>query len=142
MEDRKHILLVANTLSKAEVAQIQETLNQMRREGMNTKVSVLYVKPYLPSCYVHVPSMISVAEDFEEEAKESLHHISKQLNVPAENQWIATGRVKPETLKISATLGIDYILASNSVNKALNHAISFKKNNFQLPVKNINNLAA
>lgn len=142
MENRKHFLLLANILSKAEITQVQETINQMHKEGMNVKISVLYVKPYLPSSYLHMPSMMAVAEDFEQEAKESLHTIGEQMNIPAENQWIATGRVRPETLKIAATLGVDFILASNIINKEFNHTISIRKNRIPLPVKNINNLAA
>ena len=142
MEDSKHILLVANSLSTAELSQIQNTITEMAKEGLNHKISILYVKPYLPSCYLHVPSMVAVSEDFEEEAKESLQQVGQQLDIPAQHQWIATGRIRQETLKIAATLGVDYILSSQKVSKELHNVFSIKKNRVPLPVKNINNLAA
>lgn len=143
MEGSKHILLVINSLSKLETSEIQSTLTEMQKEGINLKISILYVKPYFPTCYLHIPSMFSLSEDFEEEAKESLQAVGQQLEVPIENQWIATGRVKPETFKIAATLGVDYILASRTINKELGHHLSLKKSNFQLPlIRTVNDLAA
>lgn len=143
MEDSQHILLVINSLSKLEITQIQSALAEMKKEGIHLKISVLYVKPYFPSCYLHIPSMFSLSEDFEEEAKDSLSTVGNQLGVPPENQWIATGRVKSETFKIAATLGIDYILTSNTINKELAYRVKLKKHSFQLPaVRTVNNLAA
>ncbi len=143
MEDSKHILLVVNSLSKLETAQIQTALAEMQKEGLKLKISVLYVKPHFPSCYLHIPTMFSLSEDFEEEAKDSLNNVSKQLDIPTENQWIATGRVKSETFKIAATLGVDCILASSNINKQLGCQIKLKKNDFQLPiVRTVSNLAA
>ena len=143
MEDSKHILLVVNSLSTIEINDIQSTLIEMQKEGLSLKISILYVKPYFPTCYLHIPSMFSVSEDFEEEAKDSLTQIGHQLAIPAENQWIATGRIKSETFKIAATLGVDCILANRKINKELGCKINLKKSNFQLPIVNtVNNLAA
>lgn len=142
MEDSKHILLVANSLSQAELTNIQNTLEVMQKEGLNNKVSILYVKPYFPTCYMHVSSMNSVAEDFETEAKESLQQIGNQLSIRAEHQWIATGRLKQETLKIAATLGVDYILSSQKISKHFSTNAIVKRKKVAMPVKSINNLAA
>lgn len=143
MEDSKHILLVINSLSTLETTEIQATLTQMQKEGINLKISILYVKPYFPSCYLHIPSMFSLSEDFEEEAKESLNSLGKQLNIPCEHQWIATGRVKSETFKIAATLGVDCILTSRAIDKEMGYRPNLKKNNIELPLlRTLNNLAA
>ena len=142
MEDNKHILLVANSLSQAELANIQNTLEDMHKEGLNNKVSILYVKPYFPTCYMHVSSMTSVAEDFESEAKESLQEIGNQLSVRAEHQWIATGRLKQETLKIAATLDVDYILSSRKISKHFSGNAISKRKRAIMPIKSIDNLAA
>lgn len=142
MDDVKHILLLANSLSSAESTQVQLTFDAMKKEGVQVKVSILYVKPYFPTCYFHIPSMVSLSEDFESEAKDSLRDIGRQLEVLPENQWIATGRVRPETLKIASTLGVDFILSSASLHKELSQSFTFKKNRFQLPIKTVDNLAA
>ena len=140
MEERKHILLVANTLPGTEAQLAQKGFDAMNLHGVQTTVSLLYVKPYFPTCYFHIPSMISLAEEFEREAKGILKNLGDTLGVPAENQWIATGRIRPETLKLAATLGVDFILASSEVHQELNQAFSFKKSRYSLPIMAIENL--
>lgn len=141
MEDnRKHVLLVANALTTAEIEEVTASINQMKTGGADVKVSLLYVKPYFPTCYFHIPSMIALAEDFEDEAKTVLKSLGAQLGLSADHQWIATGRVKPETLKLAATLGADFILTSSSIHRELSQSFSFKGNRYTLPIRTIESL--
>ena len=139
-EKRKHVLLVANALTIPEILEVTASINEMKSENAEIKVSLLYVKPYFPTCYFHIPSMIALAEDFEDEAKQVLESLGKELGLSADNQWIATGRVKPETLKLAATLGVDFILTSSSIHRELSQSFSFKGNRYTLPIRTIESL--
>lgn len=141
MEDTRHILLLSNALSESENISLVQSLKELRMDNPKLKISLLYVKPYFPTCYFHIPSMVTLSEEFEEEAKETLNNLGQRLNVTPEHQWIATGRVKPETLKIAATLGVDCILLSTSLHKELTQA-SLKKNRYRCPIKTIDKLKA
>jgi hypothetical protein len=142
MDEKKHVLIVTNSLSTVEIQQVNKTFNQMQSQGIKLKVSLLYVKPYFPTCYFHIPSMIALSEDFEEEAKETLKEIGEKLGTSVENQWIATGRIKSETLKIAATLGVDFILSSSSIHRELTQAFNFKRSRFALPIETADSIAA
>ena len=139
-ENRKHVLLVTNALTTPEIEEVTASISQMSASGTAVKVSLLYVKPYFPTCYFHIPSMIALAEDFEEEAKSTLETLGKRLNLDSDNQWIATGRVKPETLKLAATLGADFILTSSSIHRELSQSFSMKGSNYTLPIRTIESL--
>ncbi|GEM_PF-997951 len=139
-ENRKHVLLVANALTTPEIEEVTASINQMKASGAEVKVSLLYVKPYFPTCYFHIPSMIALAEDFEDEAKTTLETLGSRLNLDSDNQWIATGRVKPETLKLAATLGADFILTSSSIHRELSQSFNMKGNAYTLPIRTIESL--
>ena len=141
-KNRKHVLLVANALSMPEIEEVTASINHMKSIGTDIKISLLYVKPYFPTCYFHIPSMIALAEDFETEAKILLESLGKRLDLSADSQWIATGRIKPETLKLATTLGVDFILASSSIHRELNQAFSFKSHRYTLPIHTIESLHA
>ena len=136
----KHILLVTNALTTPEIEEVTASINEMQTSGMTVKISLLYVKPYFPTCYFHIPSMIALAEDFESEAKKTLELLGDRLHLSADSQWIATGRVKPETLKLAATLGVDFILTSSSIHKEISQTFSFKNNRYTLPIRTIESL--
>ena len=142
MDNIKHILLIANSLTNEEAIQVRNTLKDMKEHGITFQISLLYVKPYFPTCYFHIPSMIALAEEFEDEAKETLEYLGEELEISSRDQWIATGRVRPEALKIATTLGVDFVLSSSSIHRDLAQAFSFKRNRTAMPIKTVDNLKA
>ncbi len=137
---KKHVLLVANALTMPEIEEVSASIHHMKSIGTDIKISLLYVKPYFPTCYFHIPSMIALAEDFEQEAKTLLTSLGERLELNADSQWIATGRVKPETLKLAATLQVDFILTSSSIHRELHQAFGFKNHRYTLPIHTIESL--
>lgn len=113
MSTPKHVLLVTNAVTEAEIALINDAISQAKKDGMPIKVSLVHVIPNLPTCYFNIPSMVTLAERYYEEAKNCLTSIGNTLNINKDNQWLITGRIKNEVLRLADKLDAQFILASS-----------------------------
>lgn len=142
MEDSKKVLLVTNSATDEEIRLVKEALAQASKKGVNIKLCLVHVIPNLPTCYFNIPSMAQLAEQYYTEAKQSLISAGEMLGVAKKDQWLITGRIKTEVLRLATKLRTQFILASSTSIQDLHKVVSSNKENKQTQVKNINHLAA
>jgi hypothetical protein len=133
MDDTRKVLLVTNSVSDLEVQQIRQALednaNQANRQ---INLCLVHVIPSLPTCYFNIPSMVQLAEQYYEEAKRYLTTIGEALDIPKKDQWLITGRLKSEVLRLAGKLRCDFILASQTNIQDLQQALALKKEHLSL----------
>ena len=134
----KHVLLVTNAVTDTEIELIKEALNQANSKNMPIMLSLVHVIPNLPTCYFNIPSMVMLAERYYEEAKSSLAKIGSLLEISKENQWLITGRLKNEVLRLADKLDAHFILASSPNIQDFHKTFLFSKEQCQAVVKAIN----
>jgi len=132
MDEAKKVLLVTNAVNDTEVEQILLALQDSEQQNLQIELSLVHVIPSLPTCYFNIPSMVQLAEQYYGEAKKYLTTIGESLDVPKKDQWLITGRLKSEVLRLAGKLGCDYILASQTNLKDLQEALSLKKEHLTL----------
>lgn len=137
MAEKKNVLFVTNASTETEVELIKHA---MKNQELNIKLNLVHVVPSLPTCYFNIPSMVILAERYYEEAKQSLRYIGDALNVAQRNQWLITGKIKTEVLRLAGKLNIHFILASSSSIHELQKAFTFKTDHHRAPIKSINPL--
>jgi hypothetical protein len=108
----KNVLLITNAVTESEIQVINESLKTNR--SIQIKLSLVHVIPNLPTCYFNIPSMVTLAEQYYEEAKRTLTSVGETLEVAKKNQWLITGRLKSEVLRLANKLNTQFILASSS----------------------------
>jgi hypothetical protein len=140
MDEMKNVLLVTNTVNEEEISLIKEALTKANVNGMKIKLSLAHVIPNLPTCYFNIPSMVTLAEQYYEEAKKTLNTIGDLLEVSKKNQWLITGRIKTEVLRLAYKLDIQFILASSSNIQDIHKSIPLKKEYRSPAVRNINHI--
>ena len=138
MDDTKNVLIVTNSVTNEEVNLIKEAV--ANSNNLNIKLSLVYVIPNLPTCYFNIPSMVTLAEQYYEEAKKSLTTIGDKLNVSKKNQWLITGRIKTEVLRLAGKLNTQFILASSTNIQDLHKSLSSKKETRRTDVSSVNNI--
>jgi hypothetical protein len=139
-EQRKTVLLVTNSASEEEINQIKEAFSEAQKRNLQIELSLVHVIPTLPTCYFNIPSMVLLAEKYYEEAKQSLTVVGDSLNVSKKNQWLITGKIRNEVLRLAAKLNTSFILASSvSLQDLHKSSFLFKKEQNALPIKSINN---
>lgn len=114
MNTPKHVLLVTNSTTDSEIALIKDALGRAEQNNMPLKLSLVHVIPNLPTCYFNIPSMVMLAERYYEEAKTCLTATGETFNIAKENQWLITGRIKNEVLRLADKINAQFILASSS----------------------------
>lgn len=124
MRVSKNILLLTNSLTDAEIEHIIIAINNTTH---NIQLNLVHVIPALPTCYFNIPSMVLLAEHYYEEAKQSLRYIGELLQVSEREQWLITGRVRPEVLRLADKLKSRFILASSTCIQDLQRGFLFKK---------------
>lgn len=127
MNTPKHVLLVTNAVSEAEIILIKDSLDRAAKDGMPIKLSLVHVIPNLPTCYFNIPSMVMLAERYYEEAKNCLNSVGETLNITKENQWLITGRLKNEVLRLADKLDAHFILASSPNIQDFHKTFQFKQ---------------
>lgn len=140
MDLSKKVLLVTNSASEEEVSLVQDAVIQAEKQGLYIKLNLVHVIPNLPTCYFNIPSMVLLAEQYYDEAKRSLSTIGDKLNVAKKDQWLITGKVKTEVLRLAGKLGTHFILASSTSIQDLHKALSLTKAYQPTPIKNINHI--
>lgn len=140
MSDAKKVLLVTNSTTDAEITQIKQAVIQAEKQGLRIQMNLVHVIPTLPTCYFNIPSMVNLAEQYYEEAKHSLGYIGDALNIHPKHQWLITGKIRTEVLRLASKLNSKFILAGSASIKDLHKTFMFKKEQHRSPIKNINHL--
>lgn len=138
MKASKNVLLVTNSTTDEEIALIQTAIrNQL---DLNIKLSLVHVIPSLPTCYFNIPSTVLLAERYYDEAEKSLTMIGKTLGIEKKDQWLITGRIKNEVLRLANKLGAQFILASSTNIPNMHKTPTSKKEPNLTLIQSINNL--
>jgi hypothetical protein len=140
MDKRKQVLIVTNAITEDEVLQIRKAFSAEFAPQMDIKLSLVHVIPHLPTCYFNIPSMGMLIEKYYDEAKESLSQVGKHLGVAKKDQWLITGKIRTEVLRLANKLGSSFILASSQQIQELQRSLFFKNIHQYALIKNINQL--
>ncbi len=140
MMKRKQVLIVTNAITDEEVLQIRKAFHSEYQAEMNIKVSLVHVIPHLPTCYFNIPSMGMLVEKYYDEAKQSLFQVGKHLGVAKKDQWLISGKMRTEVLRLANKLGSQFILASAQQIKELQRSLFFKNLHEYAMIRNINQI--
>lgn len=140
MDKRKQVLIVTNAITEEEVLQIKKAFNSEASQKVDIKLSLVHVIPRLPTCYFNIPSMGVLIEKYYDEAKESLTQVGKHLSIAKRDQWLISGKIRTEVLRLANKLGSSFILASSKQIQELQRSLFFKNIHQYAAIKNINNL--
>jgi hypothetical protein len=132
MDASKKILLVTNLVNETEINQIRQALEEAKKQNLSIDLSLIHVNPSIPTCYFNILSMGQLTEQYYEEAKCCLTLAGEALNVDKKNQWLMTGRLKTEVLRLSRKLRCDYILAHSTQAHHWQQALAIKKEQLAL----------
>lgn len=140
MEKKKQVLVVTNSITEEEVTQIQNAFASQYAPQGGVTVSLVHVIPRLPTCYFNIPTMGLLVEKYYDEAKSSLHQIGGLLGVSKKDQWLISGKVRTEVLRLANKLGSSFILASSQQIQELQRSLFFKNIHQYAMIRDINNL--
>lgn len=140
MNTQKNVLLVTNATTEHEITQIKEAFTQAQTQNLSIKLSLVCVIPTLPVCYFNIPSMLLLVEKYYDEAKRSLAVIGKSLGVSPKDQWLITGKIKNEVIRLANRLHTNFILASSTTIHDLHKSFLFTKEHGLTPIRNINHV--
>src|SRR5688572_29927968 len=104
MIDTRNVLLVTNTVSEEEISQIREAFMTAKDQDISINPIIAHVVPSLPACYFNMPSMVKLAERYYEEATQALSAIGSTLGVAKKDQWLITGKIRSEILRLANRL--------------------------------------
>lgn len=140
MDRRKQVLVVTNAITEEEVHQIRHAFTAKFTPGLNIKLSLVHVIPQLPTCYFNIPSMGLLVEKYYDEAKDSLIEVGRHLGVAKKDQWLISGKIRTEVLRLANKLNSNFILASAQQIQELHRSLFFKNIHQYALIKNINQL--
>lgn len=138
MTATKNVLLVTNATTEDEIALIKAAVNA--QQDMHIHLNLVHVIPNLPTCYFNIPSTVLLAERYYDEAEKCLTSIGQALGVAKKNQWLITGRIKTEVLRLANKIEAQFILASSTNIQELHKSVLFKKERHTALIQNINSL--
>lgn len=142
MSQTKHVLLVTNATSEEEVTLIKQALVHAKEQGLDIKISLVHVIPNLPTCYFNIPSMVLLTERYYDEAKKSLTTVGGVLGIGKKDQWLITGRIKNEVLRLAQKLGTHFILASSTSIQDLHQSWFQKKEQATTQIRSISSITS
>lgn len=143
MDKKKQVLLVTNAITEEEVLEVKKAFNNFSTEITpitEVKLSLVHVIPRLPTCYFNIPSMGMLVEKYYDEAKQSLNEVGNHLGVSKKDQWLISGKIRTEVLRLATRLGSNFILASAQQIQELQRSLFFKNIHQYALIKNINQL--
>lgn len=140
MNKKKQVLIVTNAITDEEVLQIRKAFNSEYGEASDIQLSLVHVIPRLPMCYFNIPAMGMLVEKYYDEAKQSLSQVGKHLGIAKKDQWLISGKIRMEVLRLANKLGSSFILASAQQIKELQRSLFFKNIHQYAVIKNINQL--
>ena len=133
----KNVLLVTTSTNEVEITQIKQALNKYKEAGTNIKLSLVHVISNLPTSYFHIPSMVLLAKRYHDEEQKSLMMVGTELGVSKSDQWLITGNIRTEVLRLSRKLNSHFILAGAAIIKELHRSFLFKHKHNNTPIRNI-----
>lgn len=142
MDDTRNILLVTNSATDEEISLVKNAFSDALQKKFEIKLSLVHVIPSLPTCYFNIPTMAKLAEQYYVEARECLAAAGDVLNVAKRDQWLITGRIKTEVMRLASKLGTQFILASSTSLHDLHQAFSLTKPEKTTQIKSFSHLAA
>ncbi|HEX4045238.1 MAG TPA: hypothetical protein VHZ76_06185 [Gammaproteobacteria bacterium] len=137
-DNRKQVLIVTNSITDEEVLQIQTAFGSELTK--NIRLSLVHVIPRLPTCYFNIPSMGILIEKYYDEARQSLSEVGKHLTIGKKDQWLISGKIRTEVLRLANKLGSNFILASAQQIQELQRSLFFKNIHQYALIRNINHL--
>lgn len=140
MEKQKQVLIVTNAITDEEIHQIQKAFSAQCTPDMDIKLSLVHVIPRLPTCYFNIPSMGMLIEKYYDEAKQSLSQVGDSLNISKKDQWLISGKIRTEVLRLANKLKSSFILASSQQIQELQRSLFFKNIDEFAVIKNIKHL--
>jgi hypothetical protein len=140
MDQKKQVLVVTNAITEEEVMQIKQAFSADVAPKLEVNISLVHVIPRLPTCYFNIPSMGLLIEKYYDEAKQSLSEAGKHLSVAKKDQWLISGKIRTEVLRLANKLGSSFILASAQQIQELQRSLFFKNIHQYAQIKNINQL--
>ena len=140
MEKSKQVLIVTNSITDEEILQIRKAFSSEYNQLVDISITLVHVIPRLPTCYFNIPSMGILIEKYYDEAKQSLHQIGNYLGVSKKDQWLISGKIRTEVLRLANRLGSNFILASAQQIQELQRSLFFKNIHQYAIIKNINQL--
>lgn len=140
MDRKKQVLIVTNAITDEEVLQIRKAFSEDCANQIEIQLSLVHVIPRLPTCYFNIPAMGMLVEKYYDEAKQSLNQIGKHLGIAKKDQWLISGKIRTEVLRLANKLGSSFILASSEQIQELQRSLFFKNIHQYAVVKNINHL--
>jgi hypothetical protein len=126
MDKKKQVLIVTNAITDDEVLQIKGAFLTTSRSNKDIKLILVHVIPRLPMCYFNMPSMGLLIEQYYAEAKYSISHVGKHLNIAKKDQWLITGKIRTEVLRLANKVGSSLILASEKQSDDLRRSLFIK----------------
>jgi len=141
MPETRNVLLVTNTTSEDEIAQVQNAFTKVSTQGMNIYLRLVHVIPSLPACYFNMPSMVTLAERYYEEATQVLSAVGLSLGVAKKDQWLITGKIRSEVLRLASRLETHFILAGKECIRELHQSFILQGKSRLTPVRSINSLS-
>ena len=138
MTGPKNVLLVTNATTEQEITLIKAALHT--QHNMQIKLNLVHVIPSMPTCYFNIPSTVLLAERYYDEAEKTLTNIGDELKVDKKHQWLITGRIKTEVLRLANKLNAHFILASSTNIAELHKSVLFKRERNAALIQSINNL--
>ncbi|MBX3709376.1 MAG: hypothetical protein KIT56_02940 [Gammaproteobacteria bacterium] len=140
MNKKKQVLIVTNAITEDEIMQIKNAFSSEFAPQIDIKLSLVHVVPHLPTCYFNIPSMGMLVEKYYDEAKESLSQIGKHLGIAKKDQWLISGKIRTEVLRLANKLNSSFILASAQQIQELQRSLFFKNIHQYALIRNINQL--
>ena|SRR3990167_3084268 len=140
MDKSKQVLIVTNSLTDEEVIQIQKAFSAEVEQSMNIQLSLVHVIPHLPTCYFNIPSMGMLIEKYYDEAKHSLSQVGNYLGIAKKDQWLISGKIRTEVLRLANKLNSSFVLASSKQIQELQRSLFFKNIQQYAIIKNVSQL--
>jgi hypothetical protein len=140
MDKKKQVLIVTNAITDEEVMHIHRAFNSEYAPQIDIKLSLVHVIPHLPTCYFNIPSMGILIERYYDEAKQSLFQVGRLLGIAKQDQWLISGKIRTEVLRLANKLSSNFILASAQQIQELQRSLFFKNIHQYAVIKNINHL--
>ena len=137
MKEIRNILLVTNATTEDEIALIKAAI--ANQQNLNIKLNLVHIIPTLPTCYFNIPSTVLLAERYYDEAEKCLTIVGDTLGVEKKDQWLITGRIKNEVMRLANKLKAQFILAS-SINIPELHKSLWSKNENSTSIQSISSL--
>lgn len=141
MPEIRNVLLVTNTATDDEITQVRDAFTKVKEDGMIIKLMIAHVIPSLPACYFNMPSMVKLAERYYEEATQALGAVGNLLEVSKKDQWLITGKIRSEVLRLANRLETHFILAGKECIRELHQSFLPQGKARITPVRSINSLS-